>query len=87
MSVKGPTELLQGQELAAVMTPDYLAEGATPFAVGENNCTKIVVSQLAGPMGHYDVAVVYFDSGGRQIIPLHHCDFIQPKARPDEGDF
>ena len=69
--------LQQGQPLSALGLPDYLAEGVSPFRVGSMCCTGIVVSQLRGPMGWYDVAVVTFsDQSPAQIHPLHLCDFI-----------
>jgi len=69
--------LKQGQALSAVQTPDYNADGATPWQVGTHGVKSITVSQLAGPMGWYDVAVIAWDNGRPdQIVPLHHCDHI-----------
>jgi len=71
-------QLEQGQSLKAVATPDYNAEGALPFVVGEHGCASITVSQLRGPMGFYDCAHITFENGlAPQMIPLHQCDFIQ----------
>ena len=72
------SKLKQGQPLKAIMTPDYMREGTAPFLVGWHGCASITVTQLAGPMGWYDCAHLVFDNGmDDQIIPLHHCDFIQ----------
>ena len=72
--------LEQGQRLNAVGLPDYNAEGAAPFIVGQCGCVAISVTQLAGPAGWYDCAEIEFDQDTglpNQIIPLHQCDFIQ----------
>ncbi len=70
--------LQQGQPLNGLGLPDYMAEGACPWVVGRLGCRAITVSQLRGPMGWYDVAVVEFDTDQPpQIHPLHLCDFIQ----------
>ena len=72
------SEIPQGQALQAIATPDYSAEGAAPWVVGQNGVRSITVSQLAGPMGWYDVAVIRWSCGRPdQIHPLHMLDFIQ----------
>ena len=48
---------------------------------GQHGVESIEVSQLAGPMGWYDVAVVHWDDDrADQIHPLHMMDFIQVAA-------
>jgi hypothetical protein len=69
--------LTQGQAITALGQPDYNAEGAQPWRVGFHGVASITVSQLAGPMGWYDVAVIKWDNGRPdQLMPLHHCDYI-----------
>lgn len=69
--------LKQGQRLSAVGTPDYNAEGAAPWAIGQHDCVCISVTRLGGPMGWYDCAEIEFSNGDPNlIIPLHQCDYI-----------
>ena len=64
--------LKQGQRLSAVWGP-WNPEGSVGFSVANSdNVEAITVSQLAGPMGWYDVAVVTFHDGQNPaIFPLH----------------
>ena len=72
------SEIPQGTALEAIALPDYCAENVAPLAVGEHGVSSITVSQLAGPMGWYDVAVIRWNNGRpNQIHPLHMLDFIQ----------
>jgi hypothetical protein len=69
--------LSQGQPLSALGLPDHVSEGAAPWRVGQMNVQSITVSQLAGPMGWYDVGVVVFDNERpTQMHPLHMCEHI-----------
>lgn len=69
--------LLQAQPLTAIGLPDYVSEGSRLFRVGENGVRAITVSQLRGPMGFYDIAVIEWVEDIRPTIyPLHQCEFI-----------
>jgi hypothetical protein len=70
--------LSQGQPLKSLYWPDYNAEGAGRIEAGVRGCTGIAVSQLCGPMGFYDVAVVTFDDHRPPSVhPLHQCEAIE----------
>ena len=71
------SHLKQGQRLAAVWGP-FNPEGQAGFSATNNdNVEAITVSQLAGPMGWYDVAVVTFHDGQNDaIFPLHMMEQI-----------
>ncbi len=74
------SELPQGQALAAISSPDS-GDGQFMLIAGQHDVESIEVSQLAGPMGWYDVAVVHWsDDRPDQIHPLHMMDFIQVAA-------
>lgn len=85
------SHLKQGQRLSAVWGP-CTPGGQVSFSVANNdNVEAIIVSQLAGPMGWYDVAVVSFHDGKNDaILPLHlmeqiDCYTEQPSS-PPTGD-
>ena len=71
--------MIQGQQLDYVSNPDANGTGTTCGArVGHENVVEIVVSQLAGPMGYYDVAIVRRDnSDPDEIFPLHFMESIR----------
>ena len=74
------SELSQGQTLSAIGSPDS-GDGQFMLIAGQHGVDSIWVSQLAGPMGWYDVAVVHWsDNRPDQIHPLHMMDFIQVAA-------
>ncbi|MDE0590454.1 hypothetical protein OU789_10995 [Halocynthiibacter sp. C4] len=71
------SHLKQGQRLEAVWGPQN-QEGQIGYSVNLNeNVEAITVSQLAGPMGWYDVAVVTFHDGqNSELFPLHMMEQI-----------
>lgn len=75
------SHLKQGQRLAAIWGP-CSQEGQVGFSVeNTENVEAITVSQLAGPMGWYDVAVVSFHDGRNDaIFPLHMMEQIDTYA-------
>jgi hypothetical protein len=71
------SHLKQGQRLSAIWGP-YSPDGQDgSSAENSDNVESITVSQLAGPMGWYDVAVVSFRDGRADaIFPLHLMEQI-----------
>lgn len=68
--------LKPAQMLAAVWCPDH-PDGVTGASVKQDGVECILVAQLAGPMGWYDVARVVYNNGSPdRIIPLHMCEQI-----------
>ncbi|MGH1412112.1 MAG: hypothetical protein ACRBB0_01370 [Pelagimonas sp.] len=66
----------QGQRLSRAMGPLDADGGCAGDAVGPNWAESITVSQLRGPMGWYDVAVIKYRDKPTTIIPLHMCEDI-----------
>ncbi|MBV7408717.1 hypothetical protein [Maritimibacter sp. DP1N21-5] len=81
------SNLHQGQELDAVFGPENEIGEYSFGKVGRNGVTRIVVKQLAGPMGFYDVAVIVREDTDEpdEIIPLHMAEFIRLKKGPNHG--
>lgn len=73
--------LKQGQKLAAVWGPQN-PDGQVGFSVANSeNVESIVVAQMAGPMGWYDVARVTFSNGWNDaLFPLHMMEQIDVLA-------
>lgn len=73
--------LKQGQKLAAVWGPPN-PDGQIGFSVANSeNVEAIVVAQMAGPMGWYDVARVTFSNGQNDaLFPLHMMEQIDVLA-------
>ena len=72
------SELPQGTALSAISGPDSGEDGQFMLIAGRRGVESIVVSQLAGPVGWYDVAVAHWDDGRPdQIYPLYVLVFIQ----------
>lgn len=71
------SELQQGQKLSRAMGPLDMEGNCSGDCVGPNWAKSITVSQLRGPMGWYDVAVIDYDTKPTKIIPLHMCEDIQ----------
>lgn len=83
--IMNESHLKQGQRLAAIWGP-LNPEGQVGFsATTDAGVEAITVSQLAGPMGWYDVAVVTFYGGRRDaIFPLHMMEQIDPLAEQSQ---
>ena len=79
------SHLKQGQRLAAIWGP-VSQEGQVAISMADDaNVKAITVSQLAGPMGWYDVALVTFYDGRRDaIFPLHMMEQIDPLAEQSQ---
>ena len=70
------SELPQGQALANIWGP-YNDAGQAGGRVGYDGVTSIEIGRLAGPMGWFDVAVIYRGNGrGDVIMPLHMAETI-----------
>lgn len=69
--------LKQGQKIEAIWTP-LNAEGEQAGGwVGRYNVVEIEISQCAGPMGWYDVAIIRRDNGDADmIVPVHMAEYI-----------
>lgn len=70
--------LKQGQKLEAIWTP-LNADGEQAGGwVGRRNVVEIEISQCAGPMGWYDVAIIRRDNEmGDVIVPIHMAEYIE----------
>lgn len=65
------------QKLAAVWGPTNPEYGGVGNRAGKGNVECILVAQLEGPMGFYDVARVIFDNGTPdRLYPLHMMEQI-----------
>jgi hypothetical protein len=72
--------LSKAQQLEAVWGPMDHEGNQSGGRVGYHGIQCILVTQLAGPMGFYDVArVIYDDSIGRGdvYLPLHMMEHIE----------
>jgi hypothetical protein len=69
--------LKQGQLIDAVFCP--LVDGnQSGGAVGYDQVTEIEISQCAGPMGFYDVAIIRRgNSRPDEIVPIHMADYVR----------
>lgn len=70
--------LKQGQKLETIWTP-LNADGEQAGGwVGRGNVVEIEISQCAGPMGWYDVAIIRHDNGKADVIvPVHMAEYVE----------
>lgn len=70
--------LKQGQKIGAIYTPvDTYGESGV-WRVGRNAVVEIEISQCAGPMGWYDVAIIRHDDGKAEaIVPVHMAEQVE----------
>ena len=78
-----PSSLKQGQQLKSVFGPLNTAGTHVGATIEWSSITSIVVGQLAGPMGWYDVAIIHYKDYEDDIIPLHMAEQITVKEAPD----
>lgn len=69
--------LKQGQKIDAIFGPTDDHGDSAGGAVGHDQITEIEISQCAGPMGWYDVAIIRREKRADELMPVHMAEYIR----------
>lgn len=79
--------LKRGQRIDAIWLPADEDGEKIGGAVGCDGVTEIVIEQLSGPIGFFEVAIIHRAHQADEMVPVYAAEFIRLIAPADECRF